>query len=150
VLRRCDQQHHTDSVQRLLGEHSPRKATLALFDVVRYERCVNGNTRGCFLAAAPLERGAAAKTLGVEPREPRRFVHGGAYGHCLDAELSANVLAALRTHPPLSEGRLQAMRTFTVEVARMRGRPSNEALACFPRRRLFGRRGRSNSSSGAA
>jgi alkylhydroperoxidase family enzyme len=46
-------------------------------------------------------------------------------------KVDASVITALRDDLPLRDNRLQALRTFTVEVVRTRGWPSDQALAGF-------------------
>lgn len=46
-------------------------------------------------------------------------------------KVDADVITALRENLPLRDNKLQALRTFTVEVVRTRGWPSDQALAGF-------------------
>ncbi len=69
VLRRYDQEHRHDVLERLKEGNSPREAILALFDGVRAEASGRGGTKGCFLANATLELAASDKAVAGIVRE---------------------------------------------------------------------------------
>lgn len=69
VLRRYDQEHRRDVLERLKRKHSPREAILALFEGVRSEARGRSGTKGCFLANATLELAASDKAVASIVRE---------------------------------------------------------------------------------